>query len=274
MPRLLHLSDLHFGKVLPELVEPLIAAAHALAPEIVVISGDLTQRARDHQFAEARAFIDRLPGAVLCVPGNHDVPLDRPLSRWFRPWRGWRAHVSDELEPSWRGAGFHVVGVNTVDRFEWQRGRIGAAQLARVRAAFALADDAPPALRVVAAHHPFERLRGDGKSLMRGAREGAEALAGGVDLVLTGHLHRWHVGPLAPGRDGGAGALRPGAVQAHAGTGLSSRLRGQENDFNLVEVEGERVTITRHLAAEGALEFVPAESLRYRRGPAGMTPED
>ena len=277
--RLLHLSDLHFGKVLPELVEPLIAAAHALAPEIVVISGDLTQRARDHQFAEARAFVDRLPAPVLCVPGNHDVPLDRPLSRWLRPWRGWRGHLGAELEPEWRGPGFHVVGVNTVDRSEWQRGKIRAGQLARVRAAFETASEpvagaVRPPLRVVAAHHPFEALPDDGKSLMRGAADGARALAGACDLVLTGHLHRWHVGPLAAGPDGPERATRPGAIQAHAGTGLSSRLRGQENDFNLVEVAGDRVTLTRHLAPDGALAFEPAEVRRFLRGPKGLTSAD
>lgn len=241
--RLLHLSDLHFGRVNPGLVEPLVQAVQGLAPDLVVISGDLTQRARAAQFAAARAFLDRLALPWLAVPGNHDIPLDRPLLRVLRPFGAYRGAICRDLAPGVDLPGLSVLGFTTATPRHWQAGRIAPARfvalLARVRAAKARGQ-----VVAVVAHHPFSQPPGTLKDLMEGASTALEALAtAGADLVLSGHLHRWAVAPLeAP--EGGVRLL-----QVQAGTTLSTRERGEPNDFALIEVtpgDPARLSIARH----------------------------
>jgi 3',5'-cyclic AMP phosphodiesterase CpdA len=262
--RLAHLSDLHFGRTRPELLEPLVAAVTAARPDVVAISGDLTQRARDWQFREARAFVDRLGVPCVIVPGNHDVPLDRPIRRLFDPWGAYRRWFGPDLEPAFRDAEMIVLGMNTADPLSWQRGRIRGRALQRVRAAFAEAG--PGVARIVVAHHPFEHQPDERKALMHGAREALDALAAcGADIVLSGHLHAWRAEPFAV-REG-----RAGVIQVHAGTGLSTRLRGEENDFNLLTLAPGVVTVERHAAREDDLRFLPVATARFRSGHAGWS---
>lgn len=265
MRRLVHLSDLHFGRDRPELMEPLVAAVRAVRPDLVAISGDLTQRARERQFRHARAFVERLGAPCLVVPGNHDVPLDRPLTRLLDPWSAWRAWFGPELEPEFRDAEMLVIGVNTVNPLSWQRGRIGRRALRRIRRAFEAEPDGRS--RVLVAHHPFEQESGSAKKLMHGARGAVGVLAEcGADIVLTGHLHAWAAAPFAR-REG-----RAGVVQVRAGTGLSNRLRGEENDFNLLTLEPDAVTVERFAASDGA--FRPAAVARFRSGRGGWAAQE
>lgn len=228
--RLMHLSDLHFGRVNPALIEPLLQVVQDQAPDLVAISGDLTQRARGEQFAEARAFLDRLPVPWLAVPGNHDIPLDRPFHRFLRPFGAYRRAITSDLAPVADLPGLSVLGLNTATPRHWQAGRIGpgrfVALLARIRAAKARGQRV-----AVVAHHPFSQPPGTGKQLMDGASRALEALAAaGTDLLLTGHLHHWAVEGLA-GPEGGARL-----VQVQVGTSLSTRERGEPNDFALIEI--------------------------------------
>jgi 3',5'-cyclic AMP phosphodiesterase CpdA len=122
MTRILHLSDIHFGAVDARLVQPLLALAHDLRPDATVISGDLTQRARPEQFTAARAFIDRLPGPVLCVPGNHDMPLHNLALRLVAPFARYRRAMGSELEPTVTLPGAVLQGVNTANPLVWKSG--------------------------------------------------------------------------------------------------------------------------------------------------------
>ncbi len=237
--RVIHLSDLHFGRTSPALLEPLLAEVAALHPDLVVISGDLTQRARDWQFAEAAAFIARLPAPVLCVPGNHDTPLDNLFLRMLKPWGRYRRHINTDLEPAFRDDLLAVVGANTVNRFVWQQGRFSSRMLARVLAAFR---DAGRRTRIVVVHHPLEHRDGNDKSLTRGAARALAALSGaGTDIVLSGHIHTTHVGPFT---------TAPGLLFVQAGTGLSTRLRHEENAFNVLDIAPGRIAIRSILAGE------------------------
>jgi len=259
--RIVHLSDLHFGRARPELVEPLLETIAGLAPDLVAISGDLTQRARPAQFAAARAFLDRLPAPWLAVPGNHDVPLDNLPARFLQPWSRWRRWIARDLEPVAEARGALVVGMNTVDRFAWQRGRLSATRLGRITSRLRAG---PAAVRVVVAHHPLELDPEGRKTPMVGGERGLAALAAaGADLVLSGHLHSWRAGVVTSSRDG------RGAVGVQAGTGLSTRLRGEENDFNLVETARDGIEIERFVAAEGGEGFTSARRVRFRRAADG-----
>src|SRR6267143_6988102 len=101
MRTLVHLSDLHFGRVDKQLIDPLISAVTEVSPDLVAVSGDLTQRARSHQFREARVFLDALPKPQIVVPGNHDVPLHNPFTRFLQPLDKYRRYITDDLEPAY-----------------------------------------------------------------------------------------------------------------------------------------------------------------------------
>ncbi|EKE44472.1 putative phospodiesterase [Oceaniovalibus guishaninsula JLT2003] len=232
MIRVLHLSDLHFGRDRPELQDPLLARIDALAPDVVAISGDFTQRARIGQFERASAFVDRIAQPVISVPGNHDTPLDNIWIRMLRPWARYRDAIDSELEPVMETPAAVLAGVNTVNRFSWQRGRMSRRTVTRVCDAFA---DAGDRVRIVVLHHPLEHGQDVDKRLMRGAEPALAALQEcGADMVLSGHLHHTITAPFG---------LAQGLLFVQAGTGLSSRHRGDRNTFNLIEADRRRIAV-------------------------------
>ena len=255
MRRILHVSDLHFGRDRPELLRPLVDVINDLAPDLVAVSGDFTQRARLGQFRAARAFLSLLEPPWLAVPGNHDTPLDNLFVRLATPWRRYRRYIHSETEPEWRDAELAVVGVNTVNHWSWQRGRMSARTVRRVCAAFA--DDGGPRVNVAMLHHPLEHGPEIEKRLMRGARAALTRLgACGTDIVLSGHLHTWHARPFADAS---------GVLFVQAGTGLSTRVRGEANDFNLLTIDGASVVVERWTAADDATSFAVERSARYAK---------
>ena len=258
MSRIIHLSDLHFGKDRPDLLEPLLDAVNGLSANLVAISGDLTQRARATEFASARKFIDQLGAPVLCVPGNHDLPIHRPLTRFFLPWRYFRKFISSDITPVHEGSDYAVIGINTVDRLSWQTGRMSGRRIRKAcRALTAVADGKA---RILVAHHPLNHPQKTKKRPIPGAdRALTKLLACGTDLVLSGHLHTWHVGEFERGKEGGA------AVQLHAGTSLSSRLRGEPNDFNLIDINTDCFEISRLAYADASGTFETTETRHFDR---------
>ncbi len=266
MVRIVHISDLHFGRTRAELVQPLLATIAALRPELVVMSGDLTQRATADEFRDGMAMMRRITVPVLMVPGNHDMPLYNLVARMLAPFGRWRRWVG-ELAPVCRGAGFLILGMNTADPFAHERGRVRPAELTRV--CDALRATGRDRLRVVVMHHPLAVPPGVDKEPMRGAEGAAEALiAAGVDLVLAGHLHSWGADPFAARGSGRA------ALFVQAGTGLSTRLRGEPNDFNLIEAQDDRIAVTRyHVGAAGTV-FEAEARAEFVRGDAGWARSD
>lgn len=251
MRRVAHLSDLHFGRVEREVLEPLRRRVRELAPHLVIVSGDLTQRARPEQFREARAFLDTLPCPQLVVPGNHDVPLYNVFARFFRPLARYRGAIAAELEPSYRDEEIAVLGVNTARSFVFKGGRISAAQLERVeRQLCALRGDV---VKIVVTHHPFMAL---------------ERLAGcGVDLFVAGHLHASRTGHAVEGMS---------ALMVQAGTATSSRTREEPNSFNLIKVWPRRVEVERYALRGGGFAQAAIETFQrqdrhsaWRRDGAG-----
>ncbi len=253
MTRIIHLSDLHFGRDQPELETPLIDTVNGLEADLVAISGDFTQRARESQYARARAFIDRLTAPTLSVPGNHDTPLDNIFVRMFRPWKRYRAAIHPELEPMTDFGTARIVGVNTVNRFSWQRGRMSRHTVSRVCRAF---EGAGPKLRVVVLHHPLEHGPEVDKRLMRGADPALGRLQEcGADVVLSGHLHHTITAPFQRAE---------GLLFVQAGTGLSNRLRGEPNTFNVIEGDRSRLVI-RTFAAGDRPVFAQQDEAAFTR---------
>lgn len=261
MTRLIHLSDLHFGKDRADLIAPLLQALADLDPDHVAISGDLTQRARRREYASARAFIDRIDAPVLCIPGNHDIPIHRPLTRFFRPFGHYRVYISPDLTPRVETNDIVMVGLNTVDRFRWQAGRLSGS---RLRAACNALQDVPAhKLRVLVAHHPLEHPDNVSKKPIPGAAAALDRLIDcGAELILSGHLHLWHAGEFA--HRAGDNTQR-NAIQLHAGTSLSSRMRGQPNDFNVIDVTTDGIQVARQSFDEGNGTFETTETRQFRR---------
>ena len=268
MIRLVHLSDLHFGQNHPTLLQPLLDAVNGLAPDLVAVSGDLTERARTEQFRAAQRFLDQLAAPVIAVPGNHDVPLGNVAARAVSPWRRYRRFIAMAAEGELRHPGLHVVGVNTVDPWSWRRGRMPGRALRRVRAAFAAGD---PACRVVLCHHPLEHPPGSDRALMRGARQAVPSLSrAGADVVLSGHLHRWRAAPVAAFGD---------ILLVHSGSGLAAPELDDPNGFNLIEIDTPDLTVTRYVAGAGAGAFTAADRVpfvkqagQWMQGPAAASP--
>lgn len=237
-----HLSDLHFGRVDPAIVDPIVRAVRELAPDLVAISGDLTQRARRGEFEEARGFLERLPEPRIVVPGNHDVSLRNPYSRFVSKWSLYREYISADLEPVFADDAIAVLGLNTARALSWKGGRINPEQIERVRARFC--QMRPEVLKVLVVHHPLDLPQAWGrKDRAWRARRAFEAWVDcGVDLVLAGHHHISFAGAQAE-------ALRIGdhnAVIVQAGTATSTRGRGEPNSFNSIEVSESAIRVARH----------------------------
>ena len=224
---LLHISDTHFGTEQAPVVEALVALAAQQRPDVVVLSGDITQRARPAQFRAAKACIERLGAPVLAIPGNHDIALFDLWARLTRPYARFSAVFGADLEPVHASPDWLVVGVNTTRARRHKHGEVSAAQIERV--ARLLASASPRQLRVVVVHQPVAvPLDGERHNLLRGHAQATRAwAAAGADLVLGGHIHL----PFTLSLDGLARRLW--AVQA--GTAVSARTRsGVPNSVNIL----------------------------------------
>ena len=257
MTRIVHISDLHFGREVPALVTALERQIAALAPDLVVVSGDLTQRARRRELSAAAAFIERLPRPLLVVPGNHDIPGVTP-ARFIDPWRGWRRHFPGGLDPVVEAGEYLAVGASSTRSWgpylDWSRGRLGREQIEQLAMRFAASVGR---LRILVVHHPL-LLSADAahRGLVgRSALALARLRQGGLDLALGGHVHLGYAG------------VAEGIVVAHAGTAVSDRLVGEANGFNLIVGDHRSLAVEHWHWQEQA--YVPVSGACFERGDAG-----
>lgn len=243
---LIHISDPHFGTEQPPVVEALVRLVHDKTPEVVVLSGDITQRARRSQFRAAKLFTDRLNvPAKLVIPGNHDIPLYNFAARFFNPYGNYRREFGDDLEPIFESDRLLAIAVNTTRRYRHIDGEVSKAQIERVARRLELATATQ--LRIVVTHQPVCVIETkDEDNLLHGrARAVRRWATAGADLILGGHIHLPYVCAL---QDRLGGLARPvWAVQA--GTALSSRVRnGISNSINLIRYDASQQQ--RHCAIE------------------------
>jgi 3',5'-cyclic AMP phosphodiesterase CpdA len=265
MTRLVHLSDLHFGAHDDQLVEAVEAAVGGLKPDLVVISGDFTQRARTEQFREACRFLERLQGRgheVLGVPGNHDVPLYDVMRRFLSPLSRYRRFIDESLCPFIELPGVAVLGINTARSLTFKDGRINRDQVDFIRETF---DRTPAdAVRILVTHHPLFALTVGGEVERAVGRQGLALGAvedSGVDVLLAGHAHH------ASSQDAGDLVTRSGGVLVvQAGTATSTRVRHQEQSFNTIDIADGRVAISVHGWDGAAFTAAEARPYEYQDG--------
>jgi 3',5'-cyclic AMP phosphodiesterase CpdA len=254
-----HVSDLHFGREDPRLVEALVRDLTAARPDLLAVSGDLTQRARRIEFAAARAFLDRIEVPRLVVPGNHDIPLVDLVRRFSRPLGRYRRYIAEETDPFLATAHFAALGVNTARSNVWKNGRLSVAQIDSIRSRFCPLP--PEVFKVLVAHHPFLPPPDDPAPALVG--RGPEALVVaeecGVDLILSGHLHRGFTGDIRAHHV----TIRRSILVAQASTATSHRTRNEANGYNLIRYVFPQLEFTQ-LAWDGQA-FRPTRHVSYEK---------
>jgi len=237
MRRIAQLSDLHFGRIAEGTCAALERALARFQPDLVIVSGDLTQRARAEQFSHARQFLARLPQPMLCVPGNHDVPLYDLFTRLLNPMARYRRWISRQVDVFFEDDTVSVAALNTAHGWTSMHGRLSAAQCDAMQRHF---DRSAHRLRVVVTHHPLDLPPTDAHPVPERARSRLphwiDALR--VDLFLAGHLHRSRalLGPMRV-------SARRRAVFAQAGTATSDRHSGYGNAFNFLRVQPDSIDV-------------------------------
>lgn len=236
MTTVLQISDAHFGTERAPVVEALLEMSHDQSPDLVVLSGDITQRARRNQFIAARKFIDQLqPRALLAIPGNHDIPLFNPVARVFTPYANYASAFGEDLDPVFEAADLMVIGVNTTRPRRHIDGEVSQEQIENV--ARRLRGAAAVQLRIVVVHQPVLAIReSDQHNLLNGHREAVPAwAAAGGDIIMGGHIHLPYVRSLRTAFT----ELSRDMWTVQAGTSVSSRIReGIANSVNLIRVDG------------------------------------
>lgn len=235
--RVAHISDLHFGAASPIAVEALCASLNDKRPDLIIVTGDLTQEGRQREFQAASEFLNTLDAPVFVIPGNHDIPVRNLYARFLQPYDRFRRFVNPEINPSLRTDKLHIVGINSARRaaldINWSFGRLSRAQIRHAAAQFAAAPD--DVVKALAVHHPFRK--GPGRAGSRVVGRGDQMIMAcareGLDIVFTGHVHHSRAELLSVnGRS---------IILAQAGTATSVRTRTEPPAFNLLEISEENV---------------------------------
>jgi 3',5'-cyclic AMP phosphodiesterase CpdA len=239
---IVQISDLHFGRHDPDVVRALASDLNQRMPDLVVVSGDLTQRARSEEFHEACSFLNDIVPPKLVVPGNHDIPLYGLHRRLFTPFAKFDQAMTPVALPGacFRDDQIAVIGINTARRFPGKNGRVSHEQMAEIRRVFC---GMPSGIfKILVSHHPLGSSGPIGDIKLAGrSRLALRAVSdSGGRLLLSGHYHSAASGGVPVQAAAGNAVL-----VVHAGTATSNRLRGDEgNTYNLIRIDGHELSLT------------------------------
>lgn len=266
MRRIIHISDIHFGRTDDLVVERLKEKMLELSSDLIVVSGDLTQRARRSEFAQARAFLDQFPTPKVVVPGNHDIPVYNIYQRFVDPFRKYEEFLGDDREPSFLDDELAVVGINSARSLVVKGGRVNDDQIERVRAKLCTLDNT--VLKVIVTHHPFDLPAGHNEDdiIGRAKRMMPRLAECGADVFLAGHMHVSSVTHSAERYRMPSGY---NALVIQAGTAASTRGRGEANSFNLLEFQHPGLTVQRLECAVPSEGFKIASTEEFTQGNSG-----
>lgn len=241
MRTIIHISDLHFGRTEASVEKALKEALKECSPDLIIVSGDITQRATASQFRLAQEFFSSLSYPIFVVPGNHDIPLYSVWRRFFRPYALYKKYISEELDPHYEDEEMLVVGVNTVRILKMMEGRVSFKQIARVKTLFST--PLSNKIKILVSHHPFNMPVGHRKRPLARARHFWKShMNTGIDLVLSGHLHN----TLERYKDRAYKLSTPGPLLIQAGTAISTRRRKEKNSFNNITLSTNHIDVGRY----------------------------
>lgn len=270
MRKIVHISDVHFGMADLTVVERLIESINEIGPDVLVVSGDLTQRAKTKEFIAAREMLDRLPHPQIVVPGNHDVPMYNVFDRFVNPLEKFQKFITNDLQPFFSDDEIAVIGLNTARSLTLKGGRINREQIAEIGRRMSGLNDT--VLKVIVTHHPFDVPEGhDEDDIVANADEAMPTIsASGADVFLAGHLHVSSIMhsarryKLPNGRS---------ALIIQAGTAASVRVRGEVNSFNLLTFEDPQLSVTRFECVNSNSAFTAVDAETFKHGVSGWSAE-
>jgi 3',5'-cyclic AMP phosphodiesterase CpdA len=263
MTRIAHISDIHFGRDIPSVITGLVADVQNENPDLTIISGDFTQRARAQEFLHARHLIESLPAPVMTIPGNHDLPLFNVFSRFLLPRRNYKRFISTELETEWVSEDCGVIAVDSTKEYLGINGELTDAQIHRT--CERLAELGPDRVKIVVTHHPYAAPATFNQKMLIGRAKRAMKRFGacGADVFLAGHLHISYAG-FSGERYPHVGR---NMLMIMCGTSASDRGRGEPNSYNLLEIDKGTVTLKRKWWDDEAHEFyIECEQAYEKRG--------
>jgi 3',5'-cyclic AMP phosphodiesterase CpdA len=235
--RLIHVSDIHFGAEHTGAVDATADYIRSRPFDLLLVTGDVTQLGHAAEFGSAATWLAGLPGPQVATPGNHDTPWFGLLERIVAPFQRYQRAIGP-TEMEFTRPGLAVWALNSARgwqvRLNWSKGEVDRPQTTR---ALRHIRSAPPdATRVLVCHHPLTEIPGEPiTSRVRGGRRAARMFAeAGFDLVVTGHLHKPFVHPLP---------FADGLSYAVGASTLSCRERGSPPGFNVIEIDGERLSV-------------------------------
>ncbi len=240
MKKIVHISDLHFGTVEKRIVEAIVVDIRSLKPKLLIVSGDLTQRARKNQFLQAKEFLEKLDCRKIIVPGNHDIPLFNVFARFLCALTNYKNIITSDLSPFYEDETIAVLGINTARSLTWKSGRISEEQIKDLKVKLCTLDNS--IFKIIVTHHPFIPPPGDpGIKLVGRSAKALQIIDKcSVDLLLAGHLHHGYSGDVRPFYPSQNSSI----ISAQAGTAISNRTREEPNAFNLIEVGKTHITIS------------------------------
>lgn len=254
--KILHISDLHFGREKQEVLLALENKIKEIKPDIIIISGDLTQRAKKKEFMKVHRFLSNLNFPYFIIPGNHDLPVFNIFKRFINPWKRWKKFIQRDLESTFKNEKIAIYGLNSVRKmgvwFDFERGVISFTQKIKIKSFFENITDEK--LKIVVAHHPFwlpdEQMFRD---IIKGRDKAIEYFNEvGVDIILGGHIHLSFV------------KLFKNIIISHAGTCISNRtIKNNNNSFSLITGNNKEVFI--ELCEFNNNSFECVESHKFRK---------
>ncbi|HTL39397.1 MAG TPA: metallophosphoesterase [Methylomirabilota bacterium] len=265
MRTIVHLSDLHFGRIEEELIPSLLQIIQNKRPDLIIISGDFTQRATKHQFEQAQNFLSQLPGKIIAAPGNHDIPLYNLWRRFTNPYKNYKEYISEDLEPHYLDQELAIKVINSVRATKRIEGRINSYQLRQTKDFFSQVSK--NILKIVVTHHPFNvPINYPGKPLTRAHIALKQFQETGVDLLLSGHLHNT-LGHLKITANKIPGTT---PLIIRAGTAFSTRLRTEPNSFNILKVDLPKLSIERYQRDPNQISFLLTRTENYFKEAGGF----